>query len=182
MLTNVGRRSLESEENAGLVNLGLSSLNGYENNCLFENDGGGHFDEVAYHRGCDLLQDGRGVVVWDYDQDGDQDLYISNYRRRGSLLRNDLKDGNWLQVKLTGTRSNRDGVGARVTLHSVAGQQHREVRIGGSHLSAQSLIQHFGIGHLDRVEKLTIRWPSGVRQVLEDLPINERLHVVEPED
>lgn len=180
LLTNVGRRSLETLEESSLVRLGGSSLNGYERNCLFENDGKGGFEEVAYHRGADAVPDGRGLLTFDYDNNGTTDLYVANYRRRGTLLKNEVAPGRWLKVRLTGTQSNRDAVGARLTLHCGDARLTREVQIGSAHLSASSKVQHFGLGALPHPERLVIRWPSGLVQEVTDLPERQTMDLLEP--
>ncbi len=177
MLTNVGRRSME--KSGKLVDMDQSSLNGFERNALLENDGHGGFDDVAYHRGVSLVQDGRSIVAFDMDLDGDIDLYVANYRRRGSLLRNDTTGRNWLQVKLVGSRSNRDAVGARLTLTAGGVNQIRDVRAGEGFVSGSTLVQHFGLADTPRADLLTIRWPSGVVQSIEDPPVNHRIRINE---
>ena len=98
------------------------------------------------------------------------------------LLRND--SGNrqhWLSVRTIGTHSNRDGIGARIRV--VAGDLHQveEVRSGSSYLSQNALRVHFGLGAHARVDRVEIRWPSGVEQVLEDVAADQFLTVREPE-
>ncbi len=165
------------------MEMGTDSLNGSERNCLYENDLAGaaepDFASAAYARGADLLQDGRAVVVFDMDRDGDQDVFVSNYRRRGSLLRNDATGRNWLEVKLVGTRSNRDAVGARVVVRAGDLVQTREVRIGEAFLSQGSLVQHFGLGAAERVDSIEIRWPSGLEERLGPAEPNRLLRITE---
>jgi hypothetical protein len=87
--------------------------------------------------------------------------------------------GHWLQVKLIGTRSNRDAVGARVTVSAGDLRQMREVQAGSGYLSASSLVQHFGLGHRARADTVHVRWPSGAETTLRDVPANQRLMLVE---
>jgi hypothetical protein len=183
MWTNVGRREMEKQ--GVLFAVADDSLNGYEHNTLLENEGGRGFRNVSYHRGVDTDKDGRGVVGFDMDHDGDVDLYVANYRRRGTLYRNDiseLKDRNWLQIKLVGVKSNRDAVGARLTLEAGGVKQIRDVRIGEAYLSGSTLVQHFGLAEVSSVDSLTVRWPSGLVQSFENVPINARLQIVEGEN
>lgn len=177
MLTNVGRRSME--KSGKLVDMDQNSLNGFEHNTLLENDGKGGFENVSYHRGVNLDQDGRAIVAFDMELDGDIDMYVANYRRRGSLLRNDTTGRNWLQVKLVGSKSNRDGVGARLTLAAGGVNQVREVRAGEGFVSGSTLVQHFGLADTPRTESLTIRWPSGTVQTIDNPPINHRIRINE---
>jgi hypothetical protein len=84
-----------------------------------------------------------------------------------------------LQVRLVGTRSNRDAVGARVTVRGGGLQQTREVHAGSAYLSASSLIQHFGLGGATRVEAVEVAWPSGSRSQLTDVGVDQRLTISE---
>ena len=167
------------EKSGKLVDMDQSSLNGFERNALLENDGHGGFENVSYHRGVSLEQDGRGIVAFDMDLDGDIDLYVANYRRRGSLLRNDTTGNNWLAIKLVGSRSNRDGVGARLTLTAGGINQIRDVRAGEGFVSGSTLVQHFGLADTKHVDLLTIRWPSGFVQSIENPPINHHIRINE---
>ena len=95
----------------------------------------------------------------------------------------DVDPGNgnaWLQVQLVGTRSNRDGIGARLSLDADGRRQVREVQSGTSFLSQNSLVAHFGLDKSSRADQLTVRWPSGVVQELSQLPVNQKIMVTEP--
>src|SRR5436190_23489009 len=122
MFEGVGRRHAET---GSMIDIGAHSLNGNERNVLFRNNGDGTFTDVAWVNGADRVEDGRGLSVFDYDRDGQPDLVIRNYRQPAQLLRNQGGHHHWLELKLIGTRSNRDAVGARVTLRTAAGHQTR---------------------------------------------------------
>ncbi len=130
------------------------------------NDGKGKFSA----RGCgapfrrELV--GRGSAVADYDNDGDMDIAVSNSGGPLELLRNDGTHGAWVGLVLRGRRSNRQGIGARVTLETDAGRQVSEVRAGDSYQSSSDPRVHFGLGSA-RPKSLEIRWPSGERQRIE---------------
>ena len=96
------------------------------------------------------------------------------------LLRNAGGEGHWLQVELTGKRSNRDAVGARLTLEAGGRRQTREVHAGTGYLSSSSLIQHFGLGTTAEIDRLHVRWPSGAETELTELRANRRLQLEEP--
>jgi enediyne biosynthesis protein E4 len=146
---------------------------------LMWNDGKGHFVE----KGCgdpfrrELV--GRGSAVADYDNDGDLDIAVSNSGGPLELLRNDGKHGDWIGFMLRGRKSNRQGIGARLTLTTDAGKQVRESRAGDSYLSSSDPRIHFGLGGAaPRV--LTIRWPSGIVQEVRDLKPGRYQTIEEP--
>ena len=87
--------------------------------------------------------------------------------------------GNWLILKLDGTRSNRSAIGARVKVTANGHAQYAEVRSGGSYLSQNDLRLHFGLGEARTVERIEISWPSGVRQVLQDQAVGRIVTIKE---
>lgn len=148
---------------------------------LFENQGGGRFKEVGRSRGEYFKEEfvGRGMAVADIDGDGDLDVAVSNSNQRAVLLRNDGgNDRHFLRIRLVGKRSNRDGVGAKVTVTTGDKRQVRMVRSGSSFCSQDELVLHFGLGNATAVEKVEIRWPAGGTQVLTKVP-GDQLLVVE---
>ncbi len=173
MFDGVGRR--RDQTTGQLVAIGGRSLNGYERNCLFRNDGDGTFTDTAYVDGADRIEDGRGIAVFDYDQDGALDLVLRNYDQPAQLLRNRGGAGHWLELKLVGVRSNRDAVGARVTVRAGGRRQVREVHAGSGYLSGSSLVQHFGLGRATRIDSLEVRWPSGRRTRIGPLEADQQL-------
>ena len=161
--------------------IGNNSWNGYEHDSLFRNDGNGKmFTDIAHVSGIDLDTDGRGMAYLDYDRDGNLDVIVVGHRQKAILLHNNYPHTNhWLHVALEGTKSNRQGVGARLTVRAGSGRQIREVRAGGGFLSSSSIPTAFGLGKAARVEELVIRWPSGTVQTLHDLPVDRTISVVE---
>jgi hypothetical protein len=135
---------------------------------LMWNDGKGKFHE----RGCgnpfrrEVV--GRGSAVADFDNDGDLDIAVSNSGGPLELLRNDGAHGNWIGFELRGKRSNRQGIGARVTVETESGRQVREVKAGESYLSSSDPRVHFGIGKAAAVKRVVIKWPSGIVQEITD--------------
>jgi hypothetical protein len=103
----------------------------------------------------------RGAAFGDYDNDGDIDILVVNMDDRPTLLRNDTAGGRWITVRLEGTTSNRDAIGARVTAEAGGVRQTVEIRSGGSYLSQNDVRAHFGLGTARQVDRLTIRWPNG---------------------
>jgi hypothetical protein len=178
MFDGVGRRRDQTE--GTLFTLGSNSLNGNERDCLFRNNGDGTFTDVAYVDNADRVEDGRGVVIFDYDADGRPDVALRNYRQPAVLLHNIGSGGHWLELKLIGTRSNRDAVGAHVTVTSNGMHQMREVHAGSAFQSGSSLIQHFGLGPATSAEEIHIRWPSGTESTLSGVAGDQLLVVREP--
>jgi hypothetical protein len=124
---------------------------------------------------------GRGLAVGDYDNDGRADLLIGNGEGEPLLLHNESDTPNhWLRVSLVGRRGNRDGVGARVWVTTGAATQMREAGTGGSYLSASDPRILFGLGAATRVDRLRVRWPSGVTSSLADLPADRAVTIREP--
>jgi hypothetical protein len=152
-----------------------------EANLLYRNVGG-RFENVGAASGPGLaIVDGtRGAAAADIDRDGDLDLVLTNIDSTPNLLRND--GGNrqaWVSVRLVGTRSNRDAIGARLTLTAGGTTQVREVNPFGSYQSQSSYAVHFGIGEAAAIESLEIRWPSGETETLSDLPVGRFLTITE---
>ena len=154
----------------------------------FENTEGG-FVEKANEMGLKDYGIGRGSVVFDLENDGDLDILVINQKAIMEygpstvthLYRNDSTKGNWLKVDLTGTQSEKNGLGSRVEV--VIGEQRmiREIDGGGSsHLSQNSTIAHFGLGEANRVDSLIVKWIGGEKQVLTNQAVNQLLEIVEP--
>jgi hypothetical protein len=144
---------------------------------LFHNQGGGKFEAVSAFSKPLVA---RGAAYADFDGDGDLDVVISNNNSPAVLYRND--GGNrdhWLQVKLAGTKSNRDGIGAVVRVTSPLGKQWQEVHSGSSYCSASDLALTFGLGSDPAATSVEIEWPSGKRQKLDNVKANQRIAITE---
>jgi predicted nucleotidyltransferase len=110
-----------------------------------------------------LEKSSRGAAFGDYDNDGDIDVLVINMNDRPTLLRNDTAAGNhWITIRLAGVKSNRDGIGARVRIEAGKRRQMTTARGDGSYMSSSDMRAHFGLGDATRVDRLEIRWPSGV--------------------
>ena len=156
-------------------------------NLLFRNNGEGAFEDVSAVSGAADWGTGRGVAYADFDGDGCLDLFLVNMGRSAALgepvrlFRNRCGWGNnWLVVETEGTVSNRDGIGARITLEAGGRTQIREVTAGASNSSQNMLPAHFGLGNADVVDEIRVQWPSGKVQTLHDISPNQVLTVVEP--
>ena len=150
-----------------------------ERNVLFKQSGG-HFYDVSTDSGADYKSNARGAAYADFDKDGDLDIVINNYHDQSVVLRNNLQRNNWVRFRLEGTNSNRDAVGARVKLFTDAGTQMRTVRGGSGFLSKDPCAVHFGLNQSNNINKVEITWPSGLRQELSSVDINQEHHIIEP--
>jgi enediyne biosynthesis protein E4 len=151
---------------------------------LFWNGGAGRFVEVTGTAGGDLATPrvARGAAFADLDDDGDLDLALSTNGGPAALFDNRTPGrGHWLRVALAGEGGNRQGIGARVEVEAGGATQRWLVRTGGSYLSQSQVEPTFGLGAAARVERLTVRWPSGRVTRLEDVPADRRVVVREAE-
>lgn len=171
------------EDAATWPTMGNKSCSGHEPNRLFRNDGFDGFVEIATEAGVDDRRDGRGIAVADYDNDGDLDMYVANQNSGGVMYRNEIGSrSNWLEVDLTGTKSNRDAIGARLEIRIGELIMIREVVAGNGYASQSSRRAHFGLGSHTVIDKLVIRWPAGGVQTLENIEVNQLLTITEPSD
>jgi hypothetical protein len=146
------------------------NLSAFERSRTWLNLRGRGFLDVSYLSGADDDGDGRSVVAADFHNTGRLDLVVRKVGGRPlQLYQNDFPQRHYLKVSLRGSRSNRQGVGARLVAE-VAGQRLvREMYPINSFRSQAPNVVHFGLGDHDRVERLTVRWPSGEEQLLTDL-------------
>ena len=155
-----------------------------EEDILFRNNHDGTFTDVALQSGDYFTSEeyiGRGAAVGDYDNDGDMDIYVANLDGPGVLLRNDGGNrNNWLTLKLVGVKSNRDAVGAWVTVKAGDLVQVGQVGAGGGYLSTKDIRLHFGLGDHPKVDEIEIRWPSGIVQNIKNVEVNRILTITEP--
>ena len=142
---------------------------------LFRNTGKGRFEEVTRSAG-DLARAmvARGAAYGDYDRDGDLDVLISTNHGPAYLFRNDGGNRNkWLTVRLAGSKSNRNGIGAVVRVETASGRQWRTVHSGSSYCSQSDLAVTFGLGGDSDVRSIEVGWPSGHKDKLGPLPANQ---------
>jgi hypothetical protein len=150
-------------------------------NSLFHNDGDGRFSEVSPvgGNGFSTPRLGRGAAFADFDNDGFPDIVIGNSGDPPTLLHNGGSSGNhFLTLKLVGTKSNRDAMGARIKVVSGGMTQIREVSGGGSYLSQSDLRAHFGLGNRTKTDSIEVAWPSGTVQTFRDVAA-DRFYVVQ---
>ena len=157
----------------------------FDQSRLLQNNNG-VFSDISTAAGItDINLQGRGLLSFDYDNDGDLDIFIVNNGAQPILYRNDGGNNNdWLNIKTEGTVSNRDGVGTFITVDpdtTVAGDEMvREIRAGSNFLSQNETGAHFGLGlNAGTVDLITIVWPSGTVQELTNVSVNQLLNLVE---
>lgn len=164
---------------ANLTNPGLEYL---QRALFYRNDGAGRCTEMGLEPGADAVRPRahRGLAAGDYDDDGDIDLLFTQLDGPAVLLENQGKNlGNWISVELQGTRSNRDGVGARVVVRVGDREQLRTVTRDGSYLSAQDPRLVFGLGRAARVDRIRIVWPGGTEESFGPVEAPARVRIVE---
>lgn len=150
-------------------------------NALLRNEGHGTFVDVSLRSGANDPGIGRGGFFLDFNNDGCLDLLVTNLRERPKLFHNVCDSGNnWLTIKLQGTASNRDGIGARIQIVAGGTSRIREVAAGSSQMGQNMLAAHFGLGSASVVDSVTVRWPSGRVQTLNQVHANQRLTITEP--
>jgi len=148
---------------------------------LFRNVGNGKFTEVTQQMGSDFARPrvGRGAAYADIDNDGDLDLVFTTNGGPAQLFRNESKAGHSLRVKLQGTKSNRDGIGAIVRVQSGGNNQWMMMRSGSSYLSQSELVLTFGLGSSAKADRIEIEWPSGQRDTLSNIAADQIITVQE---
>jgi enediyne biosynthesis protein E4 len=152
-------------------------------NAIFENLGG-RFADVSAAAGPDFQARAlhRGAAFGDLFNDGRIDLVVSVQNEPAEIFRNVSENGNhWLEIKTVGTKSNRDGIGTKIRLESASGTQFNHVTTSVGYASSSDPRVHFGLGKDTLVKRLTFEWPSGIRQQLTDVKVDQILEVVEPE-
>jgi len=154
---------------------------GYERNVFYANNRDGTFSDVSGALGMDFMEDGRAFALADFDHDGRLEVFLKN--RNGPqlrILRNVMQDlAPSIAFRLRGGKSNRDAIGAAITVETESGRQTRMLQAGSGFLSQHSKDVFFGLGDAKGPVRASIRWPSGLVQEVRDLPLNHRVWVEE---
>ena len=151
-------------------------------NTLLMNTGDGRFTDVSDRCGDGMyvVESSRGAGFDDLTNNGLIDVVVLNSAAPPTILRNDTRnDNHWLQIQLRGVHSNRDGIGAQVRVTAGGRTQLAEVHSGRGYQSHFGTRLHFGLGAIDRAERIEVRWIGGGRDVIEDVEANRRIEVIE---
>lgn len=132
---------------------------------------------------------GRGSVVFDFDNDGDLDLLVVNQEpvlpgypveSVTHLYRNDCPNGNWIKIALKGMQAESHGLGSRIEIEAGGKKMIREIDGGASsHMSQNSVIAHFGLGAITKIDRITVYWTGGNEQSITNVPVNRQIVITE---
>jgi hypothetical protein len=148
---------------------------------LYRNNGDGTFSDISASAGPGITTaaSSRGLAVGDLWNDGKISIVVSNMNAESSLLVNQIRNANhWIAIHTVGTKSNRDGIGARVRVKTATRILVDEVRSGSSYISNSDMRVHFGLGAAAKIDWVEIRWPSGLTERFANLPV-DRIHTVQ---
>ena len=158
-----------------------NSWNAYERNVMLANNRDGTFSEVSGALRLDFLEDSRSFALADIDHDGRLEVILKNRNApQLRILHNAMKDlGNSIAFRLRGHKSNRDAIGAAITVEAGTLRQTKYLQAGSGFLAQHSKELFFGVGKLEGIIRATVRWPSGLSQQFEHLPVNHRIEIEE---
>jgi hypothetical protein len=151
-----------------------------ESTLAYQNLGDLKFTNVSQEWGLDHVGVSFGCVLADLDGDGDLDIVFANYNEPPTIIRNDTISGHRAVIKLAGRAPNLDGIGAELRIETASGVQVRQLFTERGIASSELPLVHFGLGQDTAIKKLTINWPRGQVQVLENLPADQLLTIAEP--
>ena len=155
---------------------------GFERNVFYANNRDGTFSDVSGALGLDFVEDGRAFALADFDHDGRQEVFLKNRNAPQLRLMKNVMEGlpPSIAFRLRGVKSNRDAIGATVTVETELGRQTKTLQAGSGFLSQHSKEVFFGLGAAaEGSVKAAIRWPSGLVQEIRDLPLNHRVWIDE---
>ncbi|HMH15170.1 MAG TPA: FG-GAP-like repeat-containing protein [Edaphobacter sp.] len=158
-----------------------NSWNAYERNVMFANNRDGSFSEVSGVVGLDFLEDSRSFALADIDHDGRLEVILkSRNAPQLRILHNGMKElGHSISFRLRGHKSNRDAIGAAITVETGSARQTKYLQAGSGFLAQHSKEVFFGVGRPEGTLRATVRWPSGLTQQFESLPVNHRIEIEE---
>ncbi|CAZ98831.1 FG-GAP-like repeat-containing protein [Zobellia galactanivorans] len=148
-------------------------------NKVFVNNGDLTFSEDIDPQGLSYYGFTHGAAYADLDLDGDLDMVINNLDRMSMIVENKIEDNNYLRIRLKGEQGNTFGIGAKVRLSASGKNQYQEMMPSRGYLSSVEHIVHFGLGKMDKIDTLQIKWASGKEQILTDLKVNQLIEASE---
>ncbi len=151
---------------------------------FWDNDGTGQMTEISASLGLTDARNGKGILKFDYDRDGDQDIFVTNNGDTPVLYRNDIGNAKpWLQVQLRGFETNRSGVGARIYVYSIGttNPQMREVSASTNYMSHNDIVEHFGLSTATFANVVRVDWPlSGLSSFYRNVTSGQKITIYEP--
>lgn len=149
---------------------------------LFISNGDGTFDEKSIEYNLIDESSGRGVVCFDFDRDGDIDLFISPYNSNVKLFRNDGGNkNNFINIKLKGVTPNTQAIGSRIYIEASGTTQMRELNSGNNYVSQNPVEQHFGLGNESIIDEVRVEWLDGKTTILNNINSNQFLEIDHPD-
>ena len=152
-----------------------------EHTLAYQNLGNLKFEDVSEKWGLDRLGVAFGCALVDLDGDGDLDIIYNNFDGPPTVIRNNTTEGHRVIIKLAGRAPNLDAIGAELRIETASGVQVRQIYTERGVVTSEPATVHFGLGSDPVIPKLTIRWPNGQVQVLEDLPADKLLTIKQPD-
>jgi tetratricopeptide (TPR) repeat protein/peroxiredoxin len=158
-----------------------NTWHGYARNVMFVNNRDGSFSEASGAVALDFLEDSRSFALADIDHDGRLEVILKNRNApQLRILHNAMRDiGHAVSFRLRGTKSNRDAIGAAIIVEAGSLRQTKYLQAGSGFLAQHSKELFFGVGKAEGDLRATVRWPSGLSQVFEHLPVNHRIEIEE---
>ena len=178
---DVNSRMMQAETTEERIRIMKESPGLEQTHIGLKNNAGRGFLDYSRQWGLDQKGISFGAAFGDLDGDGDLDLVYINYQSGVTVLRNDSQEGHRVLIDLKGVKSNRYGVGAKVTVKTAAGVQARTLTLARGYMSSSEPVIHFGLGEQTQIEELKINWPSGQKQVFQNLASDRRYIITESE-
>ncbi|PCI59205.1 MAG: hypothetical protein COB35_11820 [Gammaproteobacteria bacterium] len=157
----------------GMSGMGIDEMYQADPSRLFMSNGDGSFTESAINAGIDDKGMGRGLVCFDYDKDGDVDIYIANNNQPPKLYCNEGVKSNFVNIKLLEKSSNSQALGARIYVKTGSVEQMRELRSGNNYVSQNPVEAHFGLAQASKIDNVRIVWPDGEITNITNIDINQ---------
>lgn len=142
---------------------------------LFMSNGNGIFTERSLELGIDDTGIGRSIVCFDYDRDGDQDIFVENHDQPARLYCNYGNQNRFVNIRLQGQSPNIQALGARIYVTTGEVEQMRELNANSNYVSQNPVEAHFGLGSANNIDKIRVVWTGGVESIIEDVAVDQFL-------